>query len=30
MLSISELLENESLRLAEFPVARSQIYLAHA
>ena len=30
MLSISELLANESLRLSEFPAARNQIYLAHA
>lgn len=30
MLSISKLLANEALRLAEFPAARSQIYLAHA
>lgn len=30
MLSISELLDNESLRLSEFPAARRQIYLAHA
>ena len=30
MLSISKILANEALRLAEFPAARSQIYLAHA
>ena len=30
MLSIPELLANESLRLTEFPAARKQIYLAHA
>ena len=30
MLTISELLANESLRLSEFPAARNQIYLAHA
>ena len=30
MLTISELLADESLRLSEFPAARNQIYLAHA
>ena len=30
MLTISELMVNESLRLSEFPAARNQIYLAHA